>query len=173
MPRNRVLLMGFGNPGRQDDGLGPALAAAIEQRGLEGVTADANYQLSVEDASAVAEHDVVIFADAATCGREPFAFYPLEPADTISFSTHSVSPGAVLGLAQELFSAEPPAYMLAIRGYEFNEYRESLSAQAKANLDAAVRFIEQVIRQGDFASALTDTHQPAPRASDTCQEVGS
>ena len=29
-PRN-VLLIGFGNPGRLDDGLGPALAAEIER----------------------------------------------------------------------------------------------------------------------------------------------
>jgi hydrogenase maturation protease len=30
-PSPRVLVIGYGNPGRQDDGLGPAAAAEIEK----------------------------------------------------------------------------------------------------------------------------------------------
>ena len=70
----KVLVIGYGNPGRLDDGLGPALAAAIESAAPAGVTVDADYQLTVEDAAAVAEHDVVVFADAAVDGPEPFYF---------------------------------------------------------------------------------------------------
>ncbi|MCU0727503.1 MAG: hydrogenase maturation protease, partial [Planctomycetes bacterium] len=73
----RVLLIGFGNPGRRDDGLGPAVAQAVEGWGIPGVTVESDYQLHVEDAAAVSEHDAVIFADAAAAGPEPFAFGPL------------------------------------------------------------------------------------------------
>ena len=48
----KVLLIGYGNPGRLDDGLGPALAAAVEKLAIPGVTVDADYQLNVEDAAA-------------------------------------------------------------------------------------------------------------------------
>ena len=50
---------------RLDDGLGPALADALEKLDLPGVSVDADYQLMIEDAAEVAEHDFAIFADAA------------------------------------------------------------------------------------------------------------
>jgi hydrogenase maturation protease len=133
--------------------LGPALAGAVERLGLDGVTVDANYQLMVEDAEACARHDVVVFADAALHGPEPFSFRPLEPKAQLSFSSHSVDPRAVLALAEELFEAHPEGYMLGIRGYEFNEFKEALSERAAANLAAALTFIETVLRKGAFRSA--------------------
>lgn len=152
-----VLLIGFGNPGRLDDGLGPALAAAIERLRLPGVTVDADYQLSVEDAAEVAKHQVVVLADADAAGPEPFSVRRLEPApDTLSFSTHSVSPGAVLALARELFGAEPEAWLVGIRGYEFNEFGERLSGRAQANLDAAVAWVAAALRTGQITEVRSD-----------------
>jgi DNA-binding response OmpR family regulator len=46
---NRVLVIGYGNPGRLDDGLGPALAETLQRLDLPGVTVDADYQLTAED----------------------------------------------------------------------------------------------------------------------------
>ena len=51
MGGNRVLVIGYGNPGRQDDGLGAAVIERLEALGLEGVTVDADYQLNIEDAA--------------------------------------------------------------------------------------------------------------------------
>ncbi|HSW46247.1 MAG TPA: hydrogenase maturation protease [Phycisphaerae bacterium] len=149
----KVLLIGYGNPGRGDDGLGPALAARIERLGLAGITIESDYQLCLEDGEAVARHDVAIFADADTTGEEPFSFRRVEPASSISFSTHSLRPEAVLGLAHDLFGARTEGYVLGIRGYDFNEFNESLSGRARANLELAAVFTEQVCREGDFARA--------------------
>jgi len=146
----RVLLIGFGNPGRLDDGLGPALAAEIERLELDDVTVDSDYQLTVEDAAAVAEHDVVVFADAAVDGPEPFSFERLEPESHLSFSSHDVEPPAVLALARDLFGARTPGFMLGIRGYEFDEFGERLSNRAQANLASALKFIEPVLRDGSL-----------------------
>ena len=60
----KILLIGYGNPGRSDDGLGPALAAQIAALGLAGVTVDIDYQLTVDHAALIATQDVVVFADA-------------------------------------------------------------------------------------------------------------
>ena len=155
----KVLLIGFGNPGRLDDGLGPALAAQVERLGLPGVTVESDYQLCLEDAEAVARHDVVIFADADASGADPFSFRPIEPARSLSFSTHSLRPEAVLDLARQLFGARTEGYILGIRGYAFNEYGESLTAQGRANLAAAVAFIERVCRQGSFAQFAADVEK--------------
>ncbi len=152
-----VLLIGFGNPGRMDDGLGPAAAEAIEKQMLPGVTVDADYQLTVEDAAAVARHRIVVFADADVGGPEPFWVRRIGPAaDAGSFSTHSVEPGAVLRLAKEMFDAEPEAYLMGIRGYVFNEFGEELSEGAKANLAEAVGYLERAIRERDFCEVRPD-----------------
>lgn len=146
----QVLLIGYGNPGRLDDGLGPALAERLEKKKLAGVDVDANYQLSVEDASEVAKHEVVIFADASVSGEEPFYFEPVVPKPAVSFSSHSVEPQALMALAQELFGSLAKGYILGIRGYDFNEFGERLSDAAKKNLEKAVEFIENKIKTQDF-----------------------
>jgi hydrogenase maturation protease len=140
-----TLLIGYGNPGRLDDGLGPACAKAVEALGLPGVTVEANYQLNVEDAAQLAEHDVVVFVDASVSAREPFEIETIEPAGRISFTTHSVEPGSLLTMARDLYGEVPRAYMVAIRGYEFNEFEERLSERATENLSAAVRFLAETI----------------------------
>jgi hypothetical protein len=55
-------------PGSRRRRLGPAAAEELERMAFDGVTVDANYQLTVEDAQSVAEHDVVVFVDAAMTG---------------------------------------------------------------------------------------------------------
>jgi len=144
---NKVLLIGYGNPGRLDDGLGPALAEAVGALELPGVTVDSDYQLTVEHAHAVAQHDLVVFADATVRGKQPFGFRRLKPAATGSpgFSSHGVEPDEVLALAHDLFDAHTKGYMLGIRGYEFNEFGEQLSRKAANNLAEAVRFMEGII----------------------------
>lgn len=149
----KILVIGYGNPGRLDDGLGPALAERLAQADLpDGVTIDSDYQLNVEDAQAIAAHDVVVLADAATSGPEPFSFTRLLPSpDTLSFSTHSVTPAEALGLAVQLFGAgDVEAWLLGIRGYEFNEFGERLCEAAQANLDQAVAALTEMIRKGQF-----------------------
>ena len=134
----KILLVGYGNPAREDDGLGPGAAEAIEARSIEGVTVEANYQLMVEDAAAVAEHDIVIFIDATTSGKEPFDFIRLHPKQPKTFNSHLIEPETVLGLAQDLFTADIEAYMLGIRGYSFTMFREHMTPQAQENLEKAV-----------------------------------
>jgi hydrogenase maturation protease len=151
----KVLLIGYGNPGRLDDGLGPAFADAVAQRRLPGVTVDADYQLLVEDAAAASAQDVVVFADAAVSGREPFSFRRVEPSSETGFTTHSLAPEAVLGLARDMFGSRAEGYLLGIRGYLFNDFGEQLSDGARANLDAAVRFLEGVIVNDLFADAAS------------------
>lgn len=141
--------MGYGNPGRLDDGLGPALAERIQALDIPGVTADADYQLNVEDAAAVSQCDVVVFADASVDVVEPFTLRPLEAEHAgLGFSSHSVSAATLLGLAGSLFGASPLAYVLAIRGYEFDDFGERLSARAAANLEAAVDHLAPLLRNG-------------------------
>ncbi len=154
----KTLVIGYGNPGRLDDGLGPAFAAAAMDRQLPGCTIDSDYQLTVEDAAEVAKYDRVIFVDADCACQAPFRVERLKPADRkVEFSTHSISPEAVLTLARDLFGAEPAAYVIGIRGYEFNAFGEGLTELASNNLAAAVGFLESSFTSGFFGESNTET----------------
>ncbi len=148
--RGRVLIYGYGNPGRLDDGLGPALVKELETRGTPGIALDSNYQLSVGDAATVAENDIVIFVDADVSCEEPFWFGEVVPDPGLGFSSHNVSPQKLMDLACGLLGGATRGYILGIRGYEFNEFGEVLSPGAQKNLDAATGFIEEALRDGQF-----------------------
>lgn len=142
----RVLVLGYGNPGRRDDGLGPALAARIEVAGLPGVETDADYQLTIEDAAAMACFERVLFADASHDAEAPCELRRLEPAPAIEFSSHTITAEAVVAICEEHFGPAPEAWMLAIRGYEF-DFAEGLTERATHNLDRATAFVHDLIRQ--------------------------
>ena len=142
----KVLLIGYGNPGRLDDGLGPALAESVRRMGIDRVTIESCYQLAVEHAELAAHYDVTIFADADTNGPEPFRFEQLQPSIDASFSTHSVDPAVILGLARDLFNATATGYILGIRGYDFDDFGEGLSPRARENLAAAVEFLQSALQ---------------------------
>ena len=145
----RVLVIGYGNPGRCDDGIGPALAARVADLDLPGVRVESNYQLTVEDAQTVAEHDVVVFIDACLCSPSPFLLRRLEPRPgTLEFTTHSLEPEGVLGLARDVFGARTRGFALAVRGYAFHDFGEVLSREAQSNLDEALAFLTEALRPG-------------------------
>ncbi len=142
---NRVLVLGYGNPGRQDDGLGPAVAARIDSLGWPNLTALDNYQLNIEDALEVAAHDVVWFVDASKTGPSPYEVHEVVPALTIDFTSHLVRPEAILAIARQCYGRAAQAHLLAIRGYEF-EFVEALTPKAADNLQAALAMLSGRIK---------------------------
>jgi hydrogenase maturation protease len=125
--------------------LGPAAVAEIETMGLPNLTAFDNYQLNIEDAMDVAAHDSVWFVDAAKTGPSPYSVRPLSPSSTIEFTSHIVSPETILAIARQIYGVSPRAYMLAIRGYEF-EFIEQLTPAAQHNLHSALAMLVNRIR---------------------------
>lgn len=153
--RSKTLVLAWGNPGRGDDGLGQALADLLceweDDRRGESVTVRADYQLQIEDAAEIARHDRVVFVDADRTGPEPFSCRRLQPSEYgLGFSSHSVSPGALLTLAESLFGSRPEAWIIGIRGYEFDAFDEALSARARGNLCATVSFLERALNDRRF-----------------------
>lgn len=141
-----VLVLGYGNPGRQDDGLGCAAAEAIEGLGLAGVRTSAKYQLAIDDAYEASACAAVIFVDASKTGSEPFSVHPVTPnLEQTFFASHDVRPEFVLGLCRRLYRCSPDACLIGIRGYAF-DFGETLTAAAQANLDAAVSYIRHVLQ---------------------------
>lgn len=136
-----LLLIGYGNPGRGDDGLGPALVERLETLDIGGIELMSDYQLTVDMAHDIASFESVVFADAAMTGPAPFSFSSTEPGAPLSFTSHSQRPEGVLYLAQTLFGGRAQGHLLGIRGYQFGQFNEELSPEAERNLEAAVGFV--------------------------------
>ena len=146
----KILILGYGNPGRLDDGLGPTAVAEVEKLNIAGVTCDSDYQLTVEDIVEINKHDVVIFIDADSKCDKAFYFNKITPGNSISFTSHSITPTSLLALCQEVYSSTPDAYILGIRGIEFNSFEERLSTIAQNNLNEALKFLTPILKQKIF-----------------------
>ena len=156
-----ILIYGYGNPGRQDDGLGNEMIELVEawatREGITGLAVDSNYQLQVEDVTMIHDRDLVIFVDASM--RPDITDYRLEsvhPNPRATFTMHSVAPGYILALCREIYGQHPPAYLLHIRGHEW-EINEPISAKAKENLQKAwIRLRRLIVKPEEALSAIDD-----------------
>jgi hydrogenase maturation protease len=140
-----MLLIGYGNPGRGDDGLGPLLVERLRALALPGLALDADYQLTPEMAADLVGHSCVVFADASLEPLPAPRLSPVKPRIPASFSSHGLQPGEVLYLAQRLFQAHPEAFVLAMPGQAFGQFHEGLSARAEQQLQLAVEQIRALL----------------------------
>jgi hydrogenase maturation protease len=137
-----ILIIGIGNPSRGDDALGPLLIERLEALALPNVELLTDFQLQVEFSLDLQQRQQVIFVDASLTASPPFTFTPVIAAEDTSYSSHALSPSAVLHAYQKLFGEPPPAYVLAIRGEAF-ELGEGLSEAAANHLEAAIGWLRE------------------------------
>jgi hypothetical protein len=98
---------------------------------------------------------VVLFIDADAVGPEPYSLDQMAPTPGLGFSSHGVEPGALLSLVEQVFARTVPAYMLAIRGHDFEHFHEDLTDRGRRNLEAALAFIVPVLRARSFEADVT------------------
>jgi hydrogenase maturation protease len=144
-----VVLFGYGNPSRGDDALGPLLldraVAWLRDHPDLRVTPVADFQLQIEHAEDLRDQALALFLDADAACPPPCAFRRVYPARDSSYTTHELSPGAVLHVYERITGASaPPAFVLGIRGAAF-ELGEPLSAAAEAHLAAAWSLLEVLL----------------------------
>lgn len=142
--RAPLLVVGIGNPSRGDDALGSLFVDRAEESLRAEVSAGqveflTDYQLQVEHALDLVGRQRVVFVDASVRAAAPYDYARVEPHRDDSFSSHALSPAAVLDAHRSVVGEPPPAWVLAIRGSSF-ELGEDLSPAASANLDAALTF---------------------------------
>jgi hydrogenase maturation protease len=141
-----VLIFSVGNPSRGDDALGPAMTELLETHKLENHSLDqvdllTDFQLQIEHSLDLNKRQIVVFIDASVSCSEPFEISKLVAARDDSFTTHAMSPAAVLSVYQQINNQQPPpAYLLAIRAYHFG-LGKPLSTQARENLHKAFTYV--------------------------------
>jgi hydrogenase maturation protease len=146
----KLLLFGYGNPGRGDDALGPELVGCIAQLHLAGVECQNDMQLQVEHVTDLADCDRVLFIDADMSCAEPYDFSEISAEKDGSYTSHAMSPTALLYAYRQVYGKDaPPAFLLRIRGYDF-ALGDPLTEQAAANLNAATRLVRELCRDASL-----------------------
>jgi len=148
----KILLLGYGNPGRGDDALGPALVEHFQQskqpkQSKSSQTCfQSDVQLVVEHVTDLKGYDPIVFVDADASCDEPFYFSAIHAQKDESYTSHALTPSALLYVYQQVYQSDAPtAFLLRIRGYNF-ALGDHLSNQATSNLNAAIQFISQRYR---------------------------
>jgi len=137
-----VLVFGWGNASRGDDALGPLFverlrAALAADAGVECLD---DYQLQPEHVLDLVGRRRVLFVDASIDAAAPFETMVLEAARDASFSSHAMTPRALLQAYRDVQHEEPPpCTLLAIRGERF-ELGQAPGEAALASLADALRW---------------------------------
>lgn len=155
-PQFPVLLLGYGNLDREDDGVAWHILSRLAARlgrefpqqpedfeFLPGEQIDFYFglQLLPELAETVAGYARVCFVDAHT-GAVPEELHEeeLSPQMQTSPFTHHLTPAMLLNLAATLYARTPQAFLISVRGYRF-EFSQQLSPETDQLASQAVERI--------------------------------
>ncbi|MBD9357466.1 hydrogenase maturation protease [Methylomonas albis] len=143
-----ILVFGYGNPSRGDDAVGPLLLDYLaEHLDLSSIELLSDFQLQIEHALDLQDRELVVFVDAAENCPDSFTFTPLTPAQDHSYSSHALSPAALLSVYQSVGKQPlPPCYLLSIQAETF-ELGTGLSERCATNLQRASLFLEKLLAQ--------------------------
>ena len=146
-----ILVLGWGNLSRGDDALGPLFVAGLQKQLapdlLEHVEFLDDYQLQVEHALDLEGREHILFVDASLDCAAPFDACPIQARRDTSYTSHALSPEALLQVYEDMQSqASPPATLLALRGEIFG-LGEPLSSMAKRHLQAGLEWGLNWVRQ--------------------------
>jgi hydrogenase maturation protease len=139
---SKALVIGIGNNGRQDDGLGWAFLDFLDSKTTD-FDLEYRYQLQIEDAELICSYDRVIFVDATKEQiANGFYFKACLPDEKYNFSTHALTPETIVYLTKALYDHKVDASILAIEGHDW-DLKIGLSHKASINLEKAKNFFKE------------------------------
>jgi hydrogenase maturation protease len=143
----RILIVGYGNPLRSDDGLGWRAAEELSRSlSLPEVEVLTRQQLTPELADNLTRADAVFFIDAARGGQPGDLRCDPVTAQPGTLQTHQCSPAGLLVLAQQLYGASPRAFVVSLCGECF-DHGAALSATVEAGLPKLTALVKKMVRE--------------------------
>ena len=137
---SKILVIGYGNSMRGDDGMGPLAAQRIESIVQDKeVKIIVRHQTGIELAEDLKDADFVIFIDAHV-GDEPGTLKEMEvvPDNAVrGIFSHHLSPSVLLGCVEELYNTHPETVIYSIAADSF-DYGEGLSPSVEATLPVLI-----------------------------------
>ena len=153
----RILVIGYGNPLRGDDGFGALAAGYVEKRQIPGVEVIVSHQLNPELAALLSISSHAIFLD-AVAGDQPGTLRatPVEHCDLSSSGMHHFEPGSLLALAQAIYGQAPPATLITATARSFHHGPE-IGAEVRQAAAKAAEAIASFATSGNLDSEILST----------------
>lgn len=152
MTQPYVLVIGLGNPLREDDGVGAETVQIIDKKILpalrERVTLRIEHQIDIVQAALIKDYDHVFFVDAlAGGGKQPVQIKKMAPVyETPTFTSHIGSIPALLAITARVYGQVPDCYLVAVQGSNF-AFGQKLSTKSKNNATRGARTIIDLINK--------------------------
>jgi len=143
IPSAKILVLGYGNTLRSDDGVGPLVAETVAGLHLPGVETLVAGLLTPELADPISRVETVVFVDAAIDAPREVQLRPCAPSDSSQIMAHAADPKTMLALARDVFGHAPQALLLTIP-VENLAIGEELTPFARAGVDRAVELIRSL-----------------------------
>ena len=139
----------WGNPSRGDDAIGPILHQIIKQFidkfSLKQIQLVEDFQLQPEHVCDIDKDAYIIFIDASCQSAPPYQIMRVLGTEKIGYSSHSLSPAALLTLYQQTqHKSSPPAFIVSVRGYAF-DLGAPLSKPAEENIKRVTPFLKKLL----------------------------
>jgi hydrogenase maturation protease len=148
-PGPAIIVIGYGNLLRGDDGVGPRVAEVVSAWGLPTVRVLIVQQLTPELAEPLAAADLAIFVDAVVARPGGTTqVLPLEPGGVGTTIGHTGDPTSLLSLARIAFGRHPRAWSITIPATNVAT-SEGLSPAAERGMEDALWHIALLVsREG-------------------------
>jgi hydrogenase maturation protease len=140
-----ILIIGYGNNLRSDDGVGRYLAEMIDQQQLPSVKTLSVHQLTPELVLKITEAQAVIFIDAIASLKGEITLQSLEPSQDKTRLGHTSNPEQLLSLCKNLYHKYPSAWLLTIPTNNF-EFGETFSDLTQNAIAPALIILTQLIK---------------------------
>jgi hydrogenase maturation protease len=115
-----VMVIGYGNDLRSDDGIGQRIADEIAAWGLSTVKSLAVHQLTPDLAATLASFELAIFVDACfPCEGFDVKVRSLLPSSSCALVGHTGDPRSLLALTQAIYGYCPQAWWVTVPGINF------------------------------------------------------
>jgi hydrogenase maturation protease len=143
---HEILIVGYGNSLRGDDGLGRRAAELLaDDPRLAGARVLSQHQLTPELALDISTASVVVLIDASTEAPGAISVRQVEPTpDAGSASSHHVSPATLGALAAELYGAAAPMFVVSV-GAASMDVGDGLSPDVERALPAVVEAVVAIV----------------------------
>lgn len=142
-----ILLIGYGNTLRSDDGVGWYIADKIEAMLNEKIDIIKAEQITVEMTEDIRDRKLVIFVDAHVSDEEDWLrTEEILPDLKFGMTAHIFTPNALLALCEKIYNKYPKAYIFSIKGINY-DFGEILSEQTKESAEIAIKRIAELIQK--------------------------
>jgi len=146
---NTKLVIAYGNPYRNDDGVGHYIANEIQkwadEKKIDEITIIAAYQLDLDMTEDISIAESVFFLDAHIEEYSPeIVINKIEAKKSNGFTTHVFTPSDLMALVNQLYNKNPLAMLISVPGYNF-DMGEELTPETNKQADRALEKLKHLL----------------------------